>query len=119
MVLPGRPSMMRTACLLVFLVLFLSPLMGIALSKRGAARRGVSLCGAEFGAEKADFSNENPGKYGPDYSYNSERTVAYFCDQGLRLLRLPFRWERIQPRLGKALDRTELGRLRKAVGHAR
>jgi endoglucanase len=67
--------------------------------ERRAARRGVSLCGAEFGAEKADFSNENPGVFGRDYTYNSERTTAYFCDHDLRLLRLPFRWERLQPRL--------------------
>ena len=115
MVLPGRPSMMRTACLLVFLVLFLSPLAGVVLAKRGAARRGVSLSGAEFGADKADFSNESPGIYGQDYSYPSERTVAYFCDQGLGLLRLPFRWERIQPRLGEALDDAELTRLKTSV----
>jgi endoglucanase len=124
--------MMRTLSLLVFLVLFLSSLAGIALWKklpflssvagaaeRSVARRGVSLCGAEFGADKADFSNENPGIYGRDYSYNSERTVAYFCVQGLRLLRVPFRWERIQPRLGEALDDAELKRLKTIVAWAR
>ncbi len=41
--------------------------------------------------------------------------MAYFCDQGLRLLRLPFRWERIQPRLGEALDDAELRRLKTTV----
>jgi endoglucanase len=82
-------------------------------------RRGVSLAGAEFGAEGPQFSNENLGTYGKHYTYNGERTVRYFCDHGLRLLRIPFRWERVQPRLGEALDATELGRLREAVGHAR
>jgi endoglucanase len=77
-------------------------------AERRAARRGVSLCGAEFGADKADFSNEDLGVFGRDYTYNSERTAAYFCDNDLRLLRLPFRWERLQPRLGEALDETEL-----------
>jgi endoglucanase len=75
----------------------------------------VSLCGAEFGAEKDNFSNENPGVFGRDYTYNSERTAAYFCDRGLRLIRLPFRWERILPRLGQALDAAELKRLKTAV----
>jgi endoglucanase len=120
--------MMRNGCFLAFLVLFLSPLAGVGLWKKlpflsrvaraaegSAARRGVSLCGAEFGADKADFSNENPGTYGQDYSYPGERTVAYFCDQGLGLLRLPFRWERIQPRLGEALDAAELKRLKTTV----
>lgn len=84
-------------------------------AERRGARRGVSLCGAEFAAERADFSNENPGIVGRDYAYNSERTVAYFCDQGLGLIRLPFRWERIQPRLGQPLDDAELKRLKTAV----
>src|SRR5262249_10239013 len=81
-------------------------------AERREARRGVSLSGAEFGADKPDFSNENIGSFGRDYTYNSERTAAYFCDNDLRLLRLPFRWERIQPRLGEALDKTELKRLK-------
>jgi endoglucanase len=79
----------------------------------------VSLCGAEFGADKADFSNETSGIYGQDYSYPSERTGAYFCDEGLALLRLPFRWERIQPRLGEALDDAELKRLKATVALVR
>jgi endoglucanase len=84
-------------------------------AERRAVRRGVSLSGAEFGAEKADFSNENLGVFDRDYSYNSERTVAYFCGQDLRLLRLPFRWERIQPRPGEALDDAELKHIKTAV----
>lgn len=84
-----------------------------------AARRGVSLSGAEFGADKADFSNEHRGVFGRDYTYNSERTTAYFCDLDLRLLRLPFRWERLQPRLGEALDEMELKRLKTAIEWAR
>jgi endoglucanase len=124
--------MLRATCLSVFLVLFLSPMAGVALwmklpflsrvagaAEGSAARRGVNLCGAEFGADKADFSNENPGIYGPDYSYPSERTVAYFCDQGLGMVRLPFRWERIQPRLGEALDAAELKRLKTTVAWVR
>jgi endoglucanase len=91
----------------------------VRAAERPAVRRGVSLCGAEFGAEKADFSNENPGVFDRDYTYNSERTTAYFCDHGLRLLRLPVRWERPQPRLGEALEETELKRLKTAIGWAR
>jgi endoglucanase len=87
-------------------------------AERRTARRGVSLSGAEFGTDKADFSNENLGVYGRDYTYNRERTAAYFCDHDLRLLRLPFRWERLQPRLGEALDETELKRLKTAIEEA-
>jgi endoglucanase len=77
------------------------------------------LAGAEFGTDKADFSNENRGTFDRDYTYNSERSVAYFCEQKLNLLRLPFRWERIQPRLDEALEDAELKRLRTVVGWAR
>src|SRR5262249_32852499 len=73
-----------------------------------APRRGVSLAGAEFGADGGGFSQRSLGVLGRDYTYQSERTVAYFCEQGLGLLRLPVRWERLQPRLGEALDEKEL-----------
>jgi endoglucanase len=88
-------------------------------TERRAARRGVSLSGAEFGTDKEDFSNENPGVFDRDYTYNSERTVAYFCDHKIRLLRLPIRWERLQPRLGEDLDATELKHIKTAVDWAR
>jgi endoglucanase len=92
------------------------------LAALGAAPRqprlGVNLCGAEFGT-RPGFSNTEPGLFGKDYTYNSERTVAYFAEVGLGLVRFPFRWERLQPRLGEALDETELGRLRAFVGWAK
>jgi endoglucanase len=87
--------------------------------ERRRPKRGVSLAGPEFGAEKAHFSNEAPGTFGQDYTYNSEATVAYFCSQGLRLLRLPLRWERLQPRLGQALDAGELDRVRTVIDWAK
>jgi endoglucanase len=65
------------------------------------------------------FSNENRGTLGKDYTYNSERSVAYFAEQGVTLLRVPFRWERIQPRLGQALEPGEADRLKETVAWAR
>jgi endoglucanase len=82
-------------------------------------RRGVSLAGPEFGTDRPGFSNASPGIFGQDYTYNSEETVAYFCAQGFSLLRLPLRWERLQPRLGQALDEEELSRVKGFVGWAR
>jgi endoglucanase len=82
-------------------------------------RRGVSLAGSEFGAERAGFSNAHPGICGRDYIYNSEATIAYFCALGLNLLRLPLRWERLQPRLGAELDATELERVRRTMAWAK
>lgn len=81
-------------------------------------RGGVSLAGAEFGTDRADFSNVNPGAYGVDYQYPQRKTIEYFANRGLGLLRIPFRWERIQPRLMQPLDATELARLRQVVDQA-
>lgn len=88
-----------------------------AASRRG--QRGVTIAAAEFGATTPTFCNESPGTYGRDYTYNSEQTTAYFCARRLGLLRIPFCWERIQPRLGEALNAAELDRLKGAVEWAR
>jgi len=81
-------------------------------------RGGVSLAGAEFGCENPTFSNASPGVCGRDYKYPSQGTIAYFASRGLGLLRVPFRWERLQPRLGEPLDSAELARLRQVVDWA-
>lgn len=67
--------------------------------------RGVSLAGAEFG------EGNLPGTYGSHYIYPSVSSVAYFKAKGMNLVRLPFRWERLQPTLMQAFDATELSRL--------
>ncbi len=91
--------------------------MSLAAS-RHTIRGGVSLAGAEFGVERATFSNLNPGVYGRDYDYPDQRTVEYFADCGLGLLRIPFRWERLQPNLGQPLNPAELNRIRQVVAWA-
>ncbi len=85
--------------------------------------RGVNVSGGEFGAPGGTetvslFSNQNPGVYGRDYQYASRATFDYLASRGLDTVRLPFRWERIQPRLGAELDPIELERLRETVRHA-
>lgn len=64
---------------------------------------GVNLAGAEFGA--------STGIYGKDYVYPDAQELDYYKAKGLRLIRLPLKWERLQPVLGKALDSTELNRV--------
>ncbi len=78
-------------------------------------RGGVSLAGAEFGCQRPEFSNRDPGTHGRDYIYPSERTIAYFAEQGLGLLRLPIRWERLQPEIGKPLAAAELQRIHQVL----
>jgi hypothetical protein len=86
--------------------------------------RGISVAGAEFGTPgpletpTARFSNAKPGTDNDAYHYDQAGTFTYLWSRGIRLVRLPFRWERIQPQLGQPLDPDELGRLQVAVGHA-
>ncbi|WP_053080448.1 glycoside hydrolase family 5 protein [Methylobacterium variabile] len=72
--------------------------------------RGVNLSGAEFGTV--------PGRYGFDYLYPSAPTISRFAGLGLTAMRLPIRWERLQPSLRQPLDPDELGRLEAAVSAA-
>ena len=65
---------------------------------------GVNLCGAEFGTNL-------PGSYGQDYIYPTESELDYYNGKGLRLIRLPFRWERLQPAPFAPLDEVELARI--------
>jgi aryl-phospho-beta-D-glucosidase BglC (GH1 family) len=50
--------------------------------------------------------------------YDGQQTFAYLASRGVKVVRIPFRWERIQPELGGPLDRDELARLRAVVGRA-
>jgi endoglucanase len=64
---------------------------------------GVSLAGGEFG--------KLLGTYGSDYSYPSPADIDYYAQLGFNLIRVPFRWERLQPILGApfvAADQTLL-----------
>ena len=85
--------------------------------------RGVNVSGAEFGAPfsldaTSTFSNRRPGRYDYAYHYDGQATFDYLASQGIGLIRLQFRWERIQPTPGDPLDGTELRRLKAAVRRA-
>jgi endoglucanase len=75
--------------------------------------RGVNLSGAEFGHERL------PGVLGKDYTYPSRNDLVYFRDMQMNVIRLPFRWERIQRQIGEPLDTTELAQLRQVVDWAK
>jgi endoglucanase len=73
---------------------------------------GVNLAGAEFG------ETQLPGSYGTHYVYPTPEEVDYYADKGMNAIRIPFRWERLQPALGGPLDADELARLRAIVLYA-
>jgi hypothetical protein len=89
---------------------------------RGGTLRGVNVAGGEFGSPvdqpTSAFSNAAPGVYDRAYHYDSAATFAWLAARGVRLVRLPVRWERLQPALGQALDQTEVQRVKDAVGRA-
>ena len=82
--------------------------------------RGVVLAGGSFGGADSNpaFSSSRPGRYGYDYSYENSAGYTYLAGQGIRLVRLTVSWERLQPVPGKALNPTELIRLRTALAQA-
>lgn len=83
-----------------------------AFSQDGPAF-GVNLAGAEFGGRE-----RIPGQHKQDYSYPTIKDLEYFKEKGLHMIRLPFKWERIQPTLGGDLDPEELVRMKKFVSEA-
>jgi hypothetical protein len=72
-----------------------------------AAMIGVNLAGGEFG--------KLPGVANRDYAYPGPRQFDYCQAKGLTIVRLPLKWERVQPKLKDALDEAELERLDAAV----
>jgi hypothetical protein len=67
--------------------------------------RGVCVAGAEFGTpgplvKRSRFSNTRPGVYDTAYHYDSQETFTYLAGRGIQLVRLAFRWERLQRTLG-------------------
>ncbi|MGK9063876.1 glycoside hydrolase family 5 protein [Stutzerimonas chloritidismutans] len=73
---------------------------------------GVSLSGAAFG------SSALPGKHGTNYIYPAESYYKKYAEQGLKLVRLPFLWERIQPTLDTELDAAQLALLTQSLDFA-
>jgi endoglucanase len=63
---------------------------------------GVNLAGAEFNSKKI------PGVVGRDYVYPNDNDLTYFRSIGAESIRLPVRWERLQPQLLGGLNDREL-----------
>lgn len=72
---------------------------------------GLNMAGADFG-------KNFPGVYNKDYTYPTAANLDYVKSKGFRLIRLPFKWDRIQHQLYGELDKEELKRLRYVVDEA-
>ncbi|HEY5955787.1 MAG TPA: glycoside hydrolase family 5 protein, partial [Polyangiaceae bacterium] len=73
---------------------------------------GVNLAGAEFGQQNL------PGTYSKDYIYPGTADVDIYVKAHMNVIRLPFRWERLQRALGAEFDAAELTRLTTIVQYA-
>lgn len=71
---------------------------------------GVNLSGGEFGTV--------PGRLGFNYTYPSTSDIDYIAAQGFKMVRIPFRWERLQPVLNGALSTADVTALTKATDYA-
>lgn len=81
--------------------------------------RGVSVAGADFGTPgNGAFSNRHLGTIDRGYHYDGAATFKFLAERGIKLVRIPFRWERLQPDLNEELDVAELKRLKDCVAAA-
>ncbi|MEO6714058.1 MAG: cellulase family glycosylhydrolase [Mycobacteriales bacterium] len=83
---------------------------------------GVNVTGPEMGAPAAEatstFSNTNVGSIVTSYHYDAPTTFTHLAARGVRLVRIPFRWERIQRAPYAPLDVEELARMKALVQSA-
>lgn len=98
-----------------FLALAAALCAGTASFAQDASRRrpmltGVNLAGAEFG--------DVGGMHGTAYRYPADEELDDLARRGFSVVRLPFRWERLQPRLNEGFDVVELERLDHVVAQA-
>lgn len=106
----GRTQTSGRGCGIGMRVLAVGLAAGLIASPLQAAQgcfRGVNLSGAEFG--------EPDGLPFQNYIYPSEETIRYFAGKGFTSVRLPFKWERLQPTLNGDLAPEEVERLRSTV----
>lgn len=82
-----------------------------AYSQKNPVAYGVNLAGADFGSTM-------PGEFDKTYTYPRPSELDYFKAKGLTLIRLPFKWERIQPQLNGPLDARELSRIKQVIKQA-
>lgn len=64
---------------------------------------GINLAGAEFG-----HGSKMPGEVNKDYYYPTITDLDYWKSKNMLLLRIPFKWERIQHELNGTLTKAEL-----------
>ncbi|MDE6160872.1 MAG: GH92 family glycosyl hydrolase, partial [Muribaculaceae bacterium] len=75
---------------------------------------GVNLAGAEFFHKKMD----GVGRFNIDYHYPTERELDYWASKNMKLIRMPFKWERLQREVGGELLPEEIDYIRHLLRQA-
>jgi hypothetical protein len=86
-------------------------------ANKGTDAIGVNDGGGEFGTP-ASFSNASPGKYGTAWHFDSLPTLKFFASLGIQTVRVPIRWERLQPKLDGPLDAGAVTQLERYLADA-
>jgi endoglucanase len=55
---------------------------------------------------------------GKDFVYPNENEFAYFQSKGLKVVRLPVKWERVQPMIGEDFDESNINEIDRCVRQA-
>nr|WP_269151075.1 glycoside hydrolase family 5 protein [Acetobacter sicerae] len=74
---------------------------------------GINLSAAAFA------SNKVPGRDGWDYMFPRQGEIDYFTEAGMKLIRLPVLWERLQPQPLSDLDPGYLAHIQNVVAMAK
>jgi aryl-phospho-beta-D-glucosidase BglC (GH1 family) len=86
-----------------------------------ASEAGTPIASLEVGlnVDGFDFNGAKlPGLPNTDFPVLDVKLLDYYLSKGIKVVRLPFLWERVQPALGGALDATYLGYLTTFVAGA-
>ena len=97
--------------LLLFALALLAAILPMPLSAQFS--RGVNMAGPEFADDLI------PGQLGENYTFNTEASFAYYAAKGFNLVRVPIRWERIQPVLNGPLEPLNLQGLKQDIAWAK
>ncbi|HYI44079.1 MAG TPA: cellulase family glycosylhydrolase [Actinomycetota bacterium] len=94
-----------------------------AHSSTSSYSRGINVSTGTFceghGLERTStFSNHDTGKYNTCYKYDSQETFDYIAARGIDLVKIEFRWEILQRRLGGPLHQKSVDRLVDVVSRA-
>lgn len=102
----------RKSCLLIFLLFSTISLVG-QKQYEAPVPFGVNLAGAEFG-----HGSKMPGEVSKDYFYPTKEDLDYWKSKNLPLLRVPFKWDRIQHEANGKLTKAELDVMKDMLKYA-